>query len=149
MILDTLSQLKNYQSLHPNLIHVIEFLNQIDISTFQLDSNFVQHPDFKVIQVIEKQGSNKTEAVLEAHNANIDIHIGVSGTETIGWKPRQNCTQPKAEFSVERDAIFFEDEPSHYVILEKKQFVMLFPEDAHNGMIGNDLISKLIIKLKI
>jgi biofilm protein TabA len=98
---------------------------------------------------MDKMGSKASESTLEAHNANIDIHIAVSGTETLGWKARHLCQKPKGEFSTERDAIFFEDAPIHYFKLEQAHFVVFFPEDAHNGMIGDELISKIIVKVRI
>jgi biofilm protein TabA len=149
MIIDSLKNLHNYQNIHPSFSDVIRFFESVNIDTWQLQPNESHHPGFHLIQVLDKIGSSVSNSVLEAHNANIDIHIAVSGTETLGWKPRHLCEKPKGEFSIERDAIFFEDNPSLYFKLEKAHFVVFFPEDAHNGMIGDELISKIIVKIRM
>jgi beta-galactosidase beta subunit len=44
---------------------------------------------------------------------------------------------------------FYSDAPDMYFQLTDGQFAIFFPEDVHAPMIGEGLIRKLIIKVKI
>ncbi|MBG7610749.1 YhcH/YjgK/YiaL family protein, partial [Polaribacter sp. BAL334] len=83
------------------------------------------------------------------HNQNIDIQFCVKGIETIGWKPRETCTIPNGEYNSEKDVLFFKDAPDMFFQLTDNQFVIFYPNDVHAPMIGDDVIKKLVFKVKI
>ena len=88
-------------------------------------------------------------AKFECHNKNIDIQLCIRGTEQIGWKPRQECRDPKGEYNDEKDVQFYNDAPDMFFQLTDGQFAIFFPEDVHAPMIGDSEIKKLVIKVKI
>lgn len=67
----------------------------------------------------------------------------------MGWKPRAKCVDPKGEFNLEKDVIFYNDQPDMYFTLTDGQFVIFYPEDVHAPMIGEGVIKKLVVKVKI
>ena len=85
----------------------------------------------------------------ECHNQNIDIQLCISGKEQMGWKPRKSCSSPKGEYNPEKDVLFYNDAPDMFFELTDNQFAIFFPEDVHAPMIGDELIKKLIVKVKI
>ena len=85
----------------------------------------------------------------ECHNQNIDIQLCISGKEQMGWKPRQSCISPKGDYNTEKDVLFYNDAPDMFFELTDNQFAIFFPEDVHAPMIGDDVIKKLIVKVKI
>lgn len=85
----------------------------------------------------------------EAHKKYIDIQYCISGIETMGWKSLDDCKNPSEGYNNERDVTFYEDRPDTYFELNPGQFVIFFPEDMHAPMIGNGLIKKLVIKVKV
>lgn len=149
MIIDTLASAEKYYGLHKNFKIAFDYINSTDLKT--VENGIYDIADG--VKVIAAEGEGKTtEAALETfecHNQNIDIQFCISGNETIGWKPRTNCTQPKDEYSDEKDVLFFADKPDMYFSLKSGQFVIFYPEDVHAPMIGEGTIKKLVFKVRI
>lgn len=149
MIVDSLQNAAKYYSLHPNFEKAFNYVKQNDIANLE-EGAFEIGEGLKVI-VIVGQGNTKEEAVkgFECHDKNIDIQISIKGPETFAWKPRENCVKPNGDYSEERDVRFFHDAPDTFFELQEKQFAILFPEDVHTAMIGQGLLKKIVIKVKI
>ena len=89
-------------------------------------------------------------AKLEAHRHYIDIQIPLDGSEGYGWRPTQELTQSVAGYQAERDVEFFHDRPSAHIHVRPGEFLILFPEDAHAPLIGNEAeIKKLVFKIAV
>lgn len=149
MIVDSLQNAAKYYNLHPNFQKAFEYVSQNNIANLEVGA-FEIGEGLKLI-VIEGQGNTKEEAVkgFECHDQNIDIQISIKGPETFAWKPREKCVNPNGDYSDERDVRFFHDAPDTFFQLQEKQFAILFPEDVHTAMIGEGLLKKIVIKVKI
>ena len=79
---------------------------------------------------------------------NIDIQYCIRGQETLGWKPRQQCVDPKGDYNEEKDVLFYNDIPDMFFGLKENQFAIFFPEDVHAPMIGEGNIKKLVMKVR-
>ena len=79
----------------------------------------------------------------------IDIQVCIKGEEKIGWKPRTECFHQKEPYNAHKDVSFYDDVPDMYFKLRSDQFAIFFPEDVHAPMIGNGLIKKMVVKVKI
>jgi biofilm protein TabA len=149
MIIDTIQNASKYFSLHPLFAKAFEFINQTDLAN-EADGK----TDFaEGLKAIFSNSPGKTKETsqekFECHDKNIDIQLCIDGVETIGWKPRENCTEPKGEYSDEKDVVLYADTPDMYFQLTNGQFAIFFPEDVHAPMIGDRQIKKLVIKVKI
>jgi YhcH/YjgK/YiaL family protein len=74
----------------------------------------------------------------------------LTSNETFGLKPTQECLTPISNFDTERDIVFYNDTPNEYITLNKGEFIIFFPEDAHAPCIdttNNHL--KLIVKISV
>lgn len=149
MIIDTLENAGRYASIHPLFAQAFAYLNNTDLVALE-DGKYDISEGLKSI-ASNKKGKTAAESLakFECHNKNIDIQFCISGNEQIGWKPRAKCVTPNGEYSDEKDVQFYNDEPDMFFSLTAGQFVILFPEDVHAPMIGDDLIKKLVIKVKI
>ncbi len=151
MIIDTLENAHQYSSLHPLFAKAFEYLNTNSLN--DLPDGTVEIADGLKAISSNKPGKSKESSLekFECHRQNIDIQVCVKGTETIGWKPLQNCKTSKSVYNAEKDVQFFLDEPETYFQLHSGQFVILYPEDVHAPMIGRDdaLIKKIVFKVKI
>ncbi len=151
MIIDTLTNLAKYTSLHPSFEAAATYIKSVDLLNAEIGKSDITE-GLKAIYS-DKAGVTAAEsaAKFECHNKNIDIQVCIRGKETIGWKPRGNCTIPKGEYNVEKDVCFYDDTPDMYFNLTGGQFVIFFPEDVHAPMIAVDdkPIKKLVIKVKI
>jgi len=149
MIIDKLTGAEKYYGLHKSFKTAFDYLTSTDLNAIEVGKYEVAEG----IKVIVSDNEGKTAAVaaekFECHNKNIDIQVCIRGNETIGWKPRTDCTQPKGEYSDEKDVLFYADAPDMHFSLKDGQFVIFYPEDVHAPMIGEGLIKKLVVKVKI
>lgn len=148
MIIDTLENAGKYTSLHPRFAQAFEYLKSIDLNTIEPGKFEIDGKDLHA-SVSAKEGVKTEDAKFEAHNSYIDIQVCISGKEAMGWKPRAKCVDPKGEFNAEKDVIFYNDQPDMYFTLNDGQFVIFYPEDVHAPMIGEGVIKKLVVKVKI
>jgi biofilm protein TabA len=149
MIIDTLASAQKYYGLHKNFKIAFDYLTSTDLNS--IENGIYDIADG--VKVIAAEGEGKLAEValetFECHNQNIDIQLCISGTETMGWKPRTDCNQPKGEYSDEKDVLFFADQPDTFFNLKGGQFVIFYPEDVHAPMIGEGLIKKMVVKVRI
>ena len=150
MIIDQLSQIHKYASLHPLFANAISYLQSTDFNTIPTGEVKVQGEDIRAI-IIEDElvAKEVSTAGFECHNTYIDIQYIVNGQETVGWKPRSTCISPKDSYSEERDVLFFADEPDMYFQLASGQFGIYFPGDVHAPMIGAGKIRKVVMKVRV
>ena len=149
MIIDKLQSAEKYYGLHKSFKIAFDYLTSTDLNTLEV-GKFDIADGVKAI-VADSEGKTAVVACekFECHNKNIDIQVCIRGNETIGWKPRPDCMQPKGEYNGEKDVTFFADSPDMYFSLKSGQFVIFYPEDVHAPMIGEGLIKKLVIKVRI
>lgn len=149
MIIDSIENAFKYQHLHPQFAKAFQFILNTDLD--QLDNETIVLEDGLKVMASQKMGKTSAESLekFECHNQNIDIQFCIKGNESIGWKPRQKCRHPKGEYSVEKDVLFFEETPDMFFKLTDGQFAIFFPEDVHAPMIGDEMIKKLVFKVKI
>ena len=149
MIIDTLENAEKYTSVHPLFAKAFEYLKTIDLQNAEA-GKFDISEGLKAA-IIEKTGMTQEESIskFECHNQYIDIQVCISGNEKMGWKPRNKCTSQKGEYNQEKDVLFYNDAPDMYFQLTNNQFAIFFPEDVHAPMISNEVIKKLIVKVKI
>jgi biofilm protein TabA len=148
MIIDSLENSGKYISLHPRFAKAFEYLKTVDLATIEVGKYPIDGKDIHA-SVSAKDGVTKDAAKFEAHDHYIDIQVCPSGTETLGWKPREECSDIKEPYNSEKDVTFFNDKPGTYFQLHAGQFAIFYPEDVHAPMIGEGVIRKLVIKVKL
>ncbi len=149
MIIDTLPNASRYFGLHPLFEKAFDYISNTDLDHIETGKYDIEAEDLKAIFSSKKgMTAEESAAKFECHNRNIDIQLCIKGTETIGWKPRAHCVQPKGDYNEEKDVLFFADAPEMHFQLRNGEFAIFFPEDVHAPMIGEDEIRKLVIKVK-
>ena len=148
MILDNIKNAPIYHGVHKRLKQAFDFLETIDIGklsegTFEVDGN-----NIKAIIGTNKLKS-KDDALLEAHQKYIDIHIPLSGNETFGWKSIKTIEKSTDKYDSENDIEFFNDSPATYFTVSPGDFVIFLSEDAHAPLIGSGTLNKIIFKISI
>lgn len=148
MIIESLANAEKYYGLHKNFKAAFEYLNAQDLANMEVGKYEIADG----LKAIVSDSNGKTAEVaaekFECHNKNIDIQVCIRGNETIGWKPRTDCTQPKGEYNDEKDVLFYADAPDMHFSLKDGQFVIFYPEDVHAPMIGEGPIKKLVVKVR-
>lgn len=150
MVLDHLSSASKYTSLHPLFAKAFAYIAHTDLASLEVGKFDIDGDNLRGI-VSDKEGTTAeaSTAKFECHNAHIDIQVCIRGKETIGWKPRNTCTSPKGEYNPEKDVLFYNDAPDMFFGMTDNQFAIFYPEDVHAPMIGEGMIKKLVIKVKI
>lgn len=146
MILDTLNNVHNYVSLHPQFASVFNYLLHTDLAEMPDGKQQLNGTDV-YIDLATLQG--RQHAPLEAHRQYIDIQLPLSGTESIGWKPLDACQCPTAPYDAARDIVFFDDAYDTVIPVGCGQFVVFFPNDAHAPAMTDGTLRKLVVKIRI
>jgi YhcH/YjgK/YiaL family protein len=149
MIVDSLHNASAYSSLHPLFEKAFDYLRNNSIHS--LEDGVISIEEGLKLIVSTKAGKSQAESLekFECHDHHIDIQFCASGTERIGWKPREKCTIPNGEYNADKDVRFFNDAPDMFFQLVDDQFVIFYPNDVHAPMIGDGIIKKLVFKVKI
>lgn len=147
MVIDSLKNAEKYYSLHPSFKAAFEYLNSTDLNALEV-GKYETREGLKA-GLTDNEGKTAETAAekFECHNKHIDIQVVIRGYETFGWKPRNDCTQPKGEYSEEKDVLFYADAPEMHFSLQDGQFVIFYPEDVHAPMIGEGPIKKMVVKV--
>ena len=127
-----------------------DYIASVNLSLLEVGKFDIDGDQLRGI-VSDKHGMTAAEstAKFECHNAHIDIQVCIRGKETLGWKPRSSCQEPRGEYNAEKDVLFYHDAPDMFFGLTDNQFAIFYPEDVHAPMIGEGSIKKLVIKVKI
>jgi YhcH/YjgK/YiaL family protein len=150
MIIDTLKNAAKYACVHPLFAKAFEYINSINLATIDDGKYEIDGDNLRAI-VSNKKGMTAAEsaAKFECHDKHIDIQLCIDGVEQLGWKPRETCVDQRGEYNAEKDVVFYNDAPDMYFELKNNQFAVFYPEDVHAPMIGEGLIKKMVIKVKI
>lgn len=148
MIIDTLSNLDKYAKLHPLFEEAFNFIKNQNLKEIEAGKYPINGLELHA-SVSDKEGVKKEEAKFEAHDHFIDVQVCPRGIETLGWKPRSTCSNIKVPYNSDKDVTFFDDTPDTYFQLHEGQFAIFYPEDVHAPMIGEGLIKKLVVKIKV
>ncbi|MDO4228302.1 MAG: YhcH/YjgK/YiaL family protein [Capnocytophaga sp.] len=148
MIIANLEQSNRYESLHPAFPKVFQYVKSHDLLNAELGKIEIDSDNVFIINS-EPECLTKEAQVLEYHRKYLDIHILLTGEETIGWKNLSDCTQEQKVFDTENDFGLYSDEPTTYVTLQPGQFAVVYPEDAHAPIIGKGKIRKLVVKVQV
>jgi biofilm protein TabA len=149
MIIDSLANAEKYYGLHKNFKAAFEYIATQDLLNMEVGKFEIADGLLAIVSDNEGKAADVSLEKFECHNKNIDIQVCIRGYETIGWKPRKDCTQPKGAYSDEKDVLFYADMPDMYFSLKGGQFVIFYPDDVHAPMIGEGLIKKMVIKVRI
>ncbi len=148
MIIDNICNAPLYYNLHKRFKKAFEFLETIDFDNCQEGSFEVDGNNIKLI-ISSNKLKNKKDALLETHRKYIDIHIPISGNETLGWKSAKQLKQSVDSYNLESDFQLFHDSATTYFTISPGEFAIFLSEDAHAPLIGSGELKKIIFKIAI
>lgn len=150
MIIDSLKEMKKYQCLHPRFKKAMEYIASANMQEMPVGETQWEVEDIRAIVIHEPLVNEKDSTdYFECHNRFIDIQIVYEGVEKVGWKSREKCLHPRGEYNPEKDVLFFEDTPELFFELHPGHFAIYFPEDVHAPMIGEGIIRKMVVKVRV
>jgi len=148
MIIADLRDLTRYEQIIPYFNELNAFIKTNNLNTIAKGKiSIVEEEIF--INIVEFELKNKQEQNIEAHQDYLDIHIPLNREETIGWKKTEECAHETKPYEKKNDCVLFSDAPDIYFTLKPGQFAVVYPEDAHAPAIGEGIIRKAIVKIRM
>lgn len=149
MILDDLSRAEQYYSVHTRFEKAFDFLKNTDLEQLKPGKVAIEGEEIFAI-IVNESGVPMLDSIaqFECHETFIDIQYVFGGEETVGWKSRTTCLEPRGLYDTEKDVLFYEDAPDFFFKLTPGYFGIYFPDDVHAPMIGEGNIRKVVIKVK-
>lgn len=148
MIIARLSDAKRYETLHPLMKPLFDYVAQNDLSkvnagriTLQGDNLFINVNDSALV--------DKQQQKLEVHRQYMDVHIPLSCAEEIGWRHISTLGDSDAPFDEANDFALYTAQSDKWFKLCPGEFCIVFPEDAHAPVVGKGQIRKLVAKIKL
>ncbi|MBR1838707.1 MAG: YhcH/YjgK/YiaL family protein [Bacteroidaceae bacterium] len=148
MILAKLSDSARYESIHPALSALFEYVKTHHLLTAPTGRLSLDDENL-FINVVDATLMTKDAQKLEVHRAYIDVHIPLSGSEIIGVRHIDTLDEPDSPFDESNDCAVYTAPATNYVVVEPGDFLLVFPEDAHAPVIGSGKLRKLIAKVRI
>ncbi len=150
MIVDSLDQSGNYQSLLPGLREAFRWLST-DASTAASGRHQVAEGVTAIVDCYSTAPAS--EKKWEAHRCHVDLQVVLSGSELVGWSPASELTT-RIPYNPEKDAEFFEP-PIGAITrfrLSPGLFAIFFPGDGHQPGVMEEQsgeVRKVVFKLRI
>ena len=148
MILDSLENSHQYNSLHPLFEKAFDLIKSTDFT--QLEDGIIETDDPRIFFSVSRlRGKDPQDAALETHKKYIDIQTPLVGVDSIGWKAGKDLTIISIPYDEKKDVMFYHDFPTTYSKLYPGEFAIYFPEDGHAPGIGQGDIRKIIAKIAV
>lgn len=133
---------------NPYFQKALTFIGENNLLSFAPGTYIIEEGNVWV-NIVEKDLHPLSEAVLEAHDEFIDIHIPFTGAESYGIKARALCRHPKGGIDKDEDIIFYDDEIESILTKTAGEMTVFEADMAHAPLIGNGHIKKAIFKVRI
>ena len=151
MILDTLANAAQYESLNSRFAKAFAFLRTVD-GTQELGRHDLDGDDcFALVQTYETKPMEK--AKFEAHRRYIDVQFIHSGRETILWAPLTSMQEETMAYSEEKEAALWKLVPDVTPLhMSAGHFAILYPQDAHAPCIEwekSEQVFKVVVKVAV
>lgn len=148
MVIDSLNGLERYLGMHSFFPKAFKFLKSVDLEALPTGRHEIDGYNVYAL-VSEEEGIQPEDAKLEVHDSYIDIQVLISGNESMGWRDRRTCDAEMVKYDEPNDIAYFEEEPAVYFTMEPYHMVIFFPHDAHAPMIGDGVIKKVVVKVRV
>ena len=151
MIYDELKNIKTYKGLNKNLDKAIDFIAEKKYMNTNFGKNIVDI-DKIYFDYPEKVSTRENiDLELEYHKKYIDIHIVLKEEEIIGYTPFEDCIETQ-KYNIEKDIAFMKGKIQAELILNGKNFLIVFPNEPHLPLLKVDNIKeikKVVFKIQI
>lgn len=128
MIFGNIAHEKTYSNIEKGLLTCFEYAKNNSLVDLEKGSYAIDGEDI-FVNIVEYETVEKEERFWEAHKKYIDIHYMLEGSERIDIGFIENLIQK--EYKEKDDFLPLEGEANGYVTLEKGDFLICYPEDAH------------------
>ncbi len=149
MIHAALTDLARYYPVHRLLPLAGEFIFSHDCTGFSPGTTSLGNTITMIINAYTTEPEEKRR--LECHRCNIDLQIVLSGSEQFGYTSRKMC-ESVSPYDTEKDVEFLRG-PFQRITVQKGEFCLLFPHDAHMPGLASEgtagMVKKMVLKIPV
>lgn len=152
MILDTLEHAAQYEAISEGLREAFRALKTAQLEPYVTGKTEIIADKLYLLKNAYSPKAFGSESLLEAHRDFIDVMYMVEGEERIYVKPTQRLRKIDKPYDPSIEALLTRPEGDETaVLLQKGQFLVLFPQDAHcpANRAGSETVKKIICKVKV
>lgn len=152
MILDLLEHAEQYEAISEGLREAFQALRTAELDPYVTGKTEIVPDKLYLLKNAYCPKAFGAESLLEAHRTNIDVMYMVEGEELIYVKPTERLKQIDKPYDPSIEALLTRPEGDETaVLLQKGQFLVLFPQDAHcpANRAGSESVKKIICKVKV
>ena len=147
MILNSLHDAPTVYHLHPLFRQAFEYIFNHSLQQAPA-GRITLIPEQLFINVDDATLRSRQEQKLEVHRRYVDIHVPLSGEETVGWTALHSLTtHPDEPFNEASDFALYTEPAATYFTVRPGEFYIMYPEDAHAPIIGSGTLRKLVVKV--
>lgn len=149
MIYGNVKNKDEYSFLPQNLKKCFDYIQNNDLSNLQKGSYEIDGKDL-FVNIVEYETTTEDNRFWEAHKNYLDLHFIINGEEIINVNFINNMEQKP--FVEQDDFLPLEGDKKTSVVLQKDDFLICYPNDAHMTAIQVEKptnIKKAIFKVKI
>ena len=152
MILDTITNAKQYQGINEGIDRILEAVTAYTPDNYPVGRITLDGMNL-YMNLEEFETHSREEGLAEAHRNYIDVMYIVEGAETIYVKNVEKLQNVKKEYNPERDILQADiDQDVTAVRLVAGSFAVFFPQDAHAPGCHADApgkVNKIVGKIRI
>ncbi len=150
MIIDNLANLHRYAYV-PNVQKAVDFIKNNDLSKLEVGKYDLGDDCVLKVSTYETKELNEDAIQFEAHREYLDLQLITTGEELFMFQALDLGENSK-EYNPVKDIEFFTTSWYNTVVLNDKNFALIFPNDLHVGGYDAEVkssIKKFVFKLKI
>ena len=145
MIIGNIKDCEKYYNVNSVFESAFEYLKTVEYgkNTTKLTVNFSE-------LITSDEDSTGKKKVFEAHRKYIDLHYIIDGTEQFGYADIETLA-PITEYDEADDYILLDGDVSR-ITLNKGNFVIAFPEDAHIPALkykNSEKVKRAVVKIPV
>lgn len=149
MVFGNIRDLKDYSWLEEEVLKCFQYAEEHDLLGYEKGSHEINGEDL-FVNIVEYETTTPENRFWEAHRKYLDLHLMLKGPEQIDVNFIDNMEQK--EFVDKDDFLPLEGDANSHVVLEKGDFLLCYPKDAHRTAVAVDkpvVIKKAIFKIRI
>lgn len=147
MVLDSIKNKNLYVNMHPLFKKAFDFIEayietEIEPGVYEICGEDM----FAKVQEYD----TRSDGAFEVHNKYIDIQYIAKGTEKIEYGCRNDFSI--STYDEKEDFLFLQGKKKMEFVLNKGEFVIFFPNDAHKPSLdvaGTSKVIKVVLKVKV
>lgn len=150
MIVDQINNYGLYIGKNEKIDRAISYIKEMDFQNLEPKMYEVDGDEI-FFNLIEYETKEEEERFWESHKKYIDLHFILEGKEFIGYE-QFNRMKVKENYHEADDYYLLEGNLQSKVLLQKDDFMILYPEDVHMTALKVDeseRVRKVVFKIKI